>query len=396
MIRAARVRVALTALCALLMCAAAPGRAADAVEVNAILSLTGSGAFLGSEEARALRIVEDTVNAGGGIRGRPLRFVVADDRTDPQTAVQLTNALIAKNANVVIGSSLAATCGAMAPLVKAGPVQYCLSSLPEPAPGAFEFAAGSANDYLFANLYAFCEAHGWTKIALITSTDATGQASERLLDAIAREPRWSRLAIVGQEHFGITDISTAAQIEKLKTQGPDVYVVLSRGTGFNTVLRSLRDAGVSAPVFTAGGNMVQAQLRELSAMMPPGGLYFSTSAGVVPDPSLPRPRRAAQAAFASAFARAHVVPAFPHVLAWDPAMIVVEALRALGPDASAEQIRAHMAALRGYAGNIGTYDFVAAPQRGLRDGSTSIYRWAPGSGELAVVPFTRSPGGGKR
>lgn len=103
------------------------GSAADPFEINVIVPLTGPGAFLGKNEAESLALVERNVNAAGGVRGRPIKFVVADDESNPQVAVQLTNRLLAKNVPIILGGTLLASCLAMAPLVKNGPVLYCLS-----------------------------------------------------------------------------------------------------------------------------------------------------------------------------------------------------------------------------------------------------------------------------
>ena len=56
-----------------------------------ILPLTGGGAFLGKAEQQALQQYEKVVNAGGGIHGKPLKFVFNDDQSSPQVAVQLAN-----------------------------------------------------------------------------------------------------------------------------------------------------------------------------------------------------------------------------------------------------------------------------------------------------------------
>jgi len=50
-------------------------------EINAILPLTGSGAFLGAGFIQALRLVEKQTNATGGIHGRPMKLVIADDQS---------------------------------------------------------------------------------------------------------------------------------------------------------------------------------------------------------------------------------------------------------------------------------------------------------------------------
>ena len=80
--------------------------AAPPVDINVILPLTGSAAFLGTQEQRTLLVAESFVNQQGGIRGRPVHFVIADDQSNPTVAVQLTSGVIAKGAAVIIGSAV--------------------------------------------------------------------------------------------------------------------------------------------------------------------------------------------------------------------------------------------------------------------------------------------------
>ncbi len=60
--------VAVWALVFALLCCL-PARSADTFTLNAILSLTGSGAFLGQDQAAGYALVEQVVNASGGING---------------------------------------------------------------------------------------------------------------------------------------------------------------------------------------------------------------------------------------------------------------------------------------------------------------------------------------
>src|ERR1700757_2611472 len=83
--------------------------AADPYEINVVLPLTGSVALLGNAVAKSLALVEENVNKAGGISGRPVKFVIADDQSNPSTAVQLVNRIIAAKAPVMIGPSLNAT-----------------------------------------------------------------------------------------------------------------------------------------------------------------------------------------------------------------------------------------------------------------------------------------------
>ena len=61
--------------------------------------------------------------------------MIADDQSNPANDVQLANDLIAKHVAVIMGSALVANCNAMVPLVKNGPVLYCLSPALHPDPG---------------------------------------------------------------------------------------------------------------------------------------------------------------------------------------------------------------------------------------------------------------------
>src|SRR4051812_36615733 len=100
-------------------------RAADTLDIPVILPLTGGVAFLGKAEADALQRYEKVVAATGGVHGKTVHFVIHDDTSSPQLAVQLLNEVKATNTPVVLGSALSALCNAMIPLVRRGPVMYC-------------------------------------------------------------------------------------------------------------------------------------------------------------------------------------------------------------------------------------------------------------------------------
>ncbi|HEV3087111.1 MAG TPA: ABC transporter substrate-binding protein, partial [Candidatus Elarobacter sp.] len=181
----------LAACAAALLCAAAlPARAADEpYEINAVLSLTGTAAFLGQEEKQALDAVEKITNARGGIRGRKIHFVVQDDQSNPQLAVQLTRGVMDKHVPVILGSSLVAQCNAMMAVVKdGGPVQYCFSPGIHPDRSTYTFSSSVSTKDLALIMVRYFHKKGWNRIAVMTSTDATGQDAERNFDAAFAAP----------------------------------------------------------------------------------------------------------------------------------------------------------------------------------------------------------------
>src|SRR5271163_4535859 len=129
---------------AVLLAAGIPGRAQSqaSVEIPAILSSTGPNAVVGAGEAAVMRVAETVVNASGGIKGRPLKFVVLDDQSITQNTVSLFTQALGRKSAAIIGPQSTTTCDATAPLIaKTGPVMYCLSPGLHPEPGSFAFSS---------------------------------------------------------------------------------------------------------------------------------------------------------------------------------------------------------------------------------------------------------------
>ncbi len=363
-------------------------RAAEApVDINVLLSLTGSGTFIGKIHEQTLAAMEAYLNKQGGIHGRPIHFVIQDDQTNPQVAVQLTNGIIAKKANVMLGADLAAVCRAIAPLLKDGPVDYCLSPGIHPGPGSFQFTATVGTRDLCVAFLRYLRERGVRRIAALTSTDASGQDGEAgLLDAAAL-PENKSIEIVAREHFNPSDVSVAAQIARIKASNAQALIAWTTGTPFGTVLRGAVDGGLSIPIFTTNGNMTYAQMAQYSGFMPkelyfPGFAYVATE--VTPG------MNSQQRQFISVMKAAGIKPDFQSGLPWDPVLILVDALRHVGADAAPEKVRAYMANLHGFVGITGTYDFRDHSNRGLNEKGVVVMRWD--TAKNTWVPVSR-PGG---
>lgn len=346
------------------------------VDINVIVSLTGPGTFLGKGEVDGLNALQGAVNKRGGIRGRPVNFVIHDDQTNPQQSVQLTNQIMAEKVPVILGSSLGATCLAMAPLVTNGPVQYCLSPAIHPKSGSYTFTSNvSTSDYAIA-FYRYFRTQKWTRIALITSTDASGQDADEGFGAALNLPEFkdSGLSIVSHEHFNITDISVSAQMARIRAANPQVIIAYSPGTPFGTLLQGIKQGGLDdLPIATGTANMTYAEMKQYAQFIPknlifPGLPYLAHQAASPKE-------RAVQDTFYDAFKPLGIVPDLIQSFSWDPASIVIDAMRAVGPDAGADQIRQYIENLHDYIGINGVYDFRDGSQRGLTEHNLMIMRW---------------------
>ncbi len=370
---------------AALVLAAVPVQAAEPYTIHTLVSLTGPGAFLGKGEQRALQLAEKVVNAGGGIQGRPVDFAFGDDQTDPQVAVQLAGAILAQQPAAMLGSSLVATCRASGPLMKNGPVEYCFSPGIHPEAGSYVFTASVSTLDLANALVRYFRLKGWKRIALMFSTDASGQDAERGLKSVLALPENKEMQVVETAHFNITDVSVAAQIENVKAANPQCFIAWSTGTPIGTIFRGMVQAGLDVPTGTTDGNMTYAQMTQYAQFLPKQ-LYIPAAQWVVREPSLLAPAVAKKhEEFYKAFAEAGEKPDIASELGWDAGMILVQALRTLGPNATAAQVRDFLGRLKDFAGVNGVYDFTKVPQRGLDVSDTVVTHWSPQAKTWQVV-----------
>jgi branched-chain amino acid transport system substrate-binding protein len=288
-----------------------------------------------------------------------------------------------------MGSALAAMCNASAPLLRNGPVDYCLSPAAHPAPGSFMFSCdASTTDLIAADLHYFRQ-RGWTRIAAISSTDATGQDFETTIDQLMKQPENADLHFVARARFNMADVSVNAQMEQMRAGNPQAVIVWTTGTAVATAFKGLVQADLAVPVVTA--NLTTVQLEQYAGFLPKE-LFISSPLyppheGLAPyDPRV----EAAQHVFYDALTKAHLPIDIMASHVWDPAMILVAALRKLGPDTTADQLRAYLATQPPFGGVNGLYDFQRVPQRGLDANSIVITRWDSGKGRWIV---TSKPGG---
>jgi branched-chain amino acid transport system substrate-binding protein len=385
-------RVASACFLAMSLLGPTQGRAADdPVPLNVITSLTGLGAFLGKQDVVSIQIGEKLINKEGGIQGRPVKFSFYDDQSNPQVAVQLTKQIIAAKPAVILGAHIVAMCNAMAPLVRGGPVQYCFSPAIRPEPGSYTFSSTVATQDAVRAQLRYFRAKGITRLVLLTSTDASGQDGERILDEELKQPENNGFILLDRAHFNTTDVSVSAQLEHLKASQPQAYFAWTVGTPLGTVFKGLIQAGINAPIVISYGNQTYAQMEQYTDFTPKQ-LYVPSS------PWPPHSERlglapaveTVQKNFYSAFKAEGLTPDVGATASWDPMMIVVDALRKLGPDAGAEQVHDYLSHLKDYAGINGIYDFEKVPQRGLNDQNAVVTLWNAGTKTWDVVS---KPGG---
>jgi branched-chain amino acid transport system substrate-binding protein len=366
-----------------------PSRAADPYEIPVIISLTGLSAFAGKAEETSFRAAESLINSTGGIHGRPLHFAIQDDESNPAVAVQLFNGIAGKGAPVVFGPTLAGPCYAVAPLVKTQIVNYCLSPALHPAPGSYSFSAAASTVDLVSTALRYLHSRGIRKLALLQTTDASGQDGEVVINDDLKAAEFADMQVVDSEHFAPADISADAQALRIRASGAQAIISWISGTPFGTVCRSVNSAGLEIPLVSSAGTVSYAQLAQYKGFLPKTPL-FVTQRFISPNlPAEPAVKRA-QDQFYKAMQRIGVRPDTLAAIAWNPIFVVTDALRRLPENATALQLHDYMEALHDYPGISGLMNYSNGNQRGENPLSGVVVRYDAESVNFVAVS---KPGG---
>lgn len=363
----------------------------DTYDLHVIIPLTGGGAFLGKAEQQSLQVAAGAINKDGGIHGKKLNLVFHDDQSSPQVAVQLTTDVIATRPAAILGSTVSSLCNAMAPLVANGPVMYCFSPSIRTEPGGYVFTSQIDSHDQQRALLTYFQQKGWKRIALITTTDSSGQDAEKSVTTLVTEPAFKDMTLVADTHFAPGDVTVAAQIETMRAGNPQAIVSWATTAAGGTVFRGLKQAGIDLPTAASGSNMTIQQMTDYAAFLPSQVFFGVGEWAANGDPRLSvSPEVAAQQKlFFSSMAAIGVYPDSGTELGWEPIRVVADALNHVPAGADAQQLHDFLETWQGHNGAEGVYDFKKTPQRGLNIDNAVVVRWDPAKKEWHLVSNLR-------
>lgn len=197
------------------------------------------------------------------------------------------------------------------------------------------------------------------------------------------------MTTIAHEHFAVADLSVAAQMAKIKAANPQAVILWTTGSGFGTLLHGVNDAQIDVPIVGASSNLNFTQMAQYKTFVPKR-LYFSGLRAMQPGTVANGPVKNAQDVYFAAFKGIGVRPDLGYNLAWDPALIVVDALRHVGADAGPDKVRDYIVGLHSWAGIDGVYDFRDGSQRGIGQNAVVMMSWNADRSDFTIAS---KPGG---
>jgi branched-chain amino acid transport system substrate-binding protein len=265
--------------------AAAP--AADTIKIGFLGALTGDVAMYGKPTLDGMKMAAEEINAAGGVVGKKIEIVEADDRGDKQEGASVTQKLISRDKVVaIVGDPTTGITKVAAPIAqKAGVV---LLSAGATGPGVVE-----VGDYIFrdtlldsiaipACIEYFAKDLKFKKVAIITSdnNDYSVGLSQTFRDAAKKV---SSIKIVADEKVKDGDKDFSAQVTNIKAQKPDVILFSGYYTEGALIMKEARKQGIKCSMF-GGDGLFSPKFIELGGTAVEGSM---SALGFSPDQATP-------------------------------------------------------------------------------------------------------------
>ncbi len=260
--------VAVASLCVVAGASAAGAASAPSgapIRIGLLAPLTGSGGAYGKEEETAAKAAAAHINAHGGVLGRPLEIVVADDETTPTAGVSAARKLIDVDGVVAItGVWSSAVALAVRPVALEESVALLpVGSADELTEGdnkglVWRFQTNGKNwGQAFANV-AYKDGARTASI-LVLQTPFTLSTVKPFAERFTQQGG----KVLDTLYFNPNQPSYRAEVEKIFSKKPDAVFLPSYIPEFSAIVREIYRSGYESKLYTfshaadSGGKFVQ-------------------------------------------------------------------------------------------------------------------------------------------
>lgn len=347
-------------------------QAAEEIKLGAFFDLTGPSAAIGTPTKLVAEMVVKKINAEGGVNGRPLQLVIADDEGDPTKAAIIAKKFIESDKVVaIIGPTRTDTGMAAKPIIEQMkvPTFMCVGGDPVIMGGKFgpfhwTFKSPQRTSVAVQKTFAYLKKKGWTNIAIITAADGFGRDGKFWLEKLA--PDYG-LKIIAAESFQPTDNDMTTQLVKIKAASPQAIVCWTIGKAGAIVAKNVKQLAIPSPLFQCHGLPDPIYIK-LAGEAAEGNIMPSTKLMVAHQLPDTDPQKKVILEFIRLYKEVYKYdrqfPINTHSgYAWDAIYIVANALKKAGTNN--EKLRDEIERTKGYVGVSGIYNITPEDHNGL-------------------------------
>ncbi|APO70710.1 amino acid ABC transporter substrate-binding protein (plasmid) [Rhizobium gallicum] len=227
------------------------------VKLGLLMPFSGFGSISAVNHASGVRAAVAEINQAGGIAGRQVQVIEADDQSDPtQTVTQAQRLISDARVDAILGPILSQQGMAIGPiLTKAGIPNFSTNGTtqltPKFAPYHFSFQPSSRAQGI-AMIDYISTALGAKSAAILADTGA--QARDAVIE-MKKYLQEKGIALTGEQEFQPKTADFTPQLLSLQRGNPDAVLLFAPSSeDVGNILKARMDLGWTAPV--AGGSTV--------------------------------------------------------------------------------------------------------------------------------------------
>ena len=357
--------------------------AEDPIKIGAVLSVTGPASPLGEPERNTAQLVQEQINAKGGLLGRKLEIIIYDDESAVDKAVTAADKLLKKdNVSAVIGPTTTPNTLAIEAKFDAAavPLVSCAAGEKIVVPVKnWVFKTPQSDRLAVARILSHMKSRKINKMAILTVSDAFGQGGREMLKALGPK---AGIEIVADEVYSPKDTDMTAQLTKIKST--DAKALVSWGTpqtGSAIVTKNRVQLGITIPLYLSHG-VASPKFIELAGSAGEGVLLPAGRLIVANEVPAKNPQKAVLTKYVKDYETKFKSPVSTfggH--AWDAIMLVIKAIE-MGKSDKPADIRANLEKIKGFVGTGGVFNFSPQEHNGLDESAFEMVSIVKGAWKI--------------
>lgn len=318
-------------------------------KVGSFLSLSGPDAQFGADAREGIELAVDEVNKAGGEKGKPLRVVFEDDKSNPQEASNKVLQLIDRDKVIALLGEVASS------RMKAGGIVANKKHIPVVSPSATNPDVTKVGPFVFRVCFTDDEQGEAAaifaartlkkkKVAILYASDDL--YSSGISKVFREQAQKLGLEVVAEKGFLHTETNFTTYLNDLRDAKPDLIYAPVYYSAMVPIARQAKAAGLKGDMFIGGDGWDSFALLDGAGDELEGAVYTDHMAPDIPWPS--------SQAFLKAYKeRFHHDPAANAAMGYDAAKLLADAIGRSKAD-TPEAIRDAIAETKNFQGASGS------------------------------------------
>jgi branched-chain amino acid transport system substrate-binding protein len=311
-------------------CGGGAKKESNDIKIGANFEMTGGVAQYGQSAANGVKLAIKEANAKGGVLGKQLTLVIADNKSEASEAANAATKLITQDKVVaIIGPATSSNVLATAPIVQSNKVPMLTPTGTNPS---LTFNNGKLNDYVFRSCFidpfqgtimANFAANSLKAKKAVIFIDSSSDYSKSLAKVFEETFAKDGGQVVATEAFLQKDQDFKAGLTKLKASNPDVIFVPAYYEEVSKIIKQARELGITAPMIGTDG-WDSPKLAEMAGAAALNNTFFSNHYST-------EDKDARVAKFVEDYKKEYgQVPDAFAALGYDGAMMMIDAIKRAG------------------------------------------------------------------